>query len=114
MPLGIGRKKGSGPANGNVFVDLSETEVPRDVSAMWVKILKVIGESDILEIPNILSTGCILIVNTEAITEDKERISDRIMSAARISGCECRIINSSSAVIVPKGVNTKIFTLGKR
>ncbi len=105
MPFGISRKlKESDTGCEPVFVDLSEAEIPGDLSVLRVKILRITKESDLSGIPGILSSGCVLIVNTEGFVGDSNTAFERIRSAARMSGCESLIINHITVIIVPKGV----------
>ena len=103
--LGFGRRtKGGNIGCDAVFVDLSKEEIPGDVTAQRVKVIKVRNVSEVEMLPGILSSECTLIVNMDGFEGDVDASVERMKAMARMSRFEYQSINPMTFIFVPDKV----------
>lgn len=102
--LGVGRKRDQDIRCDAVFVDLSKEEIPGDVTAQRVKVIKIRNAADVDVLPKILSSECTLIVNLEDFDGDASVSIDRMKAMARTSRFEYQSINPMTFIFTPANV----------
>lgn len=102
--LGIGRKKDPDIRCDAVFVDLSKEEIPGDVTAQRIKVIKIRNAADVDVLPKILSSECTLVVNMEGFDGDTSESVDRMKAMARTSRFEYQLINPMTFIFTPPKV----------
>ena len=102
--LGIGKRKDLNIKCDAIFVDLSKEEIPGDVSAQRVKVIKVRNPSDVERLPGVLLSECVLIGNLDGFSGDVDASVERMRTMARMSKFEHQSINPMTFIFIPEKV----------
>lgn len=112
--MALGRKK-SAPqkeAVPKVFIDLTNYDVPGDMTVLKVRTVKPRTSADMDLVSSAIASKSIVLIDMESFSGEKERFIDSVKAYARGASCQAQTLNSISVYVVPYEVEVKSLRSG--